>query len=167
MRYLLTREGRDLEVQIEPDGAGFRVTLEGRSHHVDATLGETLRARIDTRPVEGRVSRRGDTLEVELRGRVHRFRVRDPRAPKLARRKSQEDASRGELHAPMPGLVVQVLAHEGEEVEAGHPVVVVEAMKMQNALVAPVKGRVLSIPVTPGTAVESGQLLLAIAPEES
>jgi biotin carboxyl carrier protein len=67
----------------------------------------------------------------------------------------------------MPGLVVQVLAHEGEDVEAGHPVVVVEAMKMQNALVAPIKGRVISIPVTPGTAVESGQLLLAIAPEES
>jgi len=167
MNYLLTREGRDLEVQIEPDGQGFRVTLEGRPHHVDATLGDTLRARIDTRPVEGWVIRRGDSLEVELRGRVYRFRVRDPRAPKLARRKSQEDASRGELHAPMPGLVVQVLAHEGEEVEAGHPVVVVEAMKMQNALVAPLKGRVISIPVTPGTAVESGQLLLAIAPEES
>jgi biotin carboxyl carrier protein len=169
MRYLLTREGRDLEVQVEPDGAGYRVTLEGRPHHVDATTaaGETMRVRIDTRPVEGWVSRRGDTLEVELRGCVYRFRVRDPRAPKLARRKSQEDSSRGELHAPMPGLVVQVLAHEGEEVEAGHPVVVVEAMKMQNALVAPIKGRVISIPVTPGTAVESGQLLLAIAPEES
>jgi len=42
----------------------------------------------------------------------------------------------------------------------------VEAMKMQNALVAPLKGRVRTIPVAPGTAVETGQLLLAITPEE-
>ena len=166
MRYLLTREGQDLEAQVEPEGAGHRVTIEGRSHHVDGALGETMRVRVDARAVEGWVSRRGDTLEVELRGRAYRFRVRDPRAPKLTRRRSSEDAARGELHAPMPGLVVQVLTHEGEEVEAGHPVVVVEAMKMQNALVAPLKGRVTSIPVTPGTAVESGQLLLAITPEE-
>ena len=165
MKLLLTRDGRDLEVEVEPDGQGFRVTLEGRTHHVDATTGETVRARIDARPVEGWVSRRGDTLEVELRGRRYHFRVRDPRAPKVTRRKSQEDASRGELHAPMPGLVLQIMAHVGEEVEAGHPVIVVEAMKMQNALVAPLKGRVISIPVTPGTAVETGQLLLAIAPE--
>jgi len=106
-------------------------------------------------------------IVVERRGRTFRFRVRDPRAPKLSRRRSLEDASRGELHAPMPGLVVQVLTHEGEEVEAGRPVVVVEAMKMQNALVAPLTGRVRSIPVTPGTAVETGQLLLAITPVEA
>ncbi len=166
MRYLLTRDGQDLEVLLESEGQGFRVTLEGRTHHVEAAVGDAIRARIDQRPVEGWVSRRGDALEVELRGRAYRFRTRDPRAPKLTRRKSSEDASRGELHAPMPGLVVQVLTHEGEEVEAGHPVVVVEAMKMQNALVAPLKGRVTSIPVAPGTAVESGQLLLAITPSE-
>ena len=166
MRFLLSRGEQDLEVLVEPADAGYRVTLEGHAHHVDGVLGETMRMRIDARPVEGWVSRQGDALEVELGGRAYRFRVRDPRAPKLARRKSQEDASRGELHAPMPGLVVQVLTHEGEEVEAGHPLVIVEAMKMQNALVAPLKGRVKFIPVTPGTVVESGQLLLAITPEE-
>jgi biotin carboxyl carrier protein len=166
MKILLSRGDQDLEVLVEPEDAAYRVTLEGRSHLVDGVLGEAMRVRIDARPVQGWASRRGGAVEVELGGRMYRFRVRDPRAPKLARRKSQEDSSRGNLHAPMPGLVVQVLTHEGEEVEEGHPVVVIEAMKMQNALVAPVKGRVRSIPVTPGTAVESGQLLLAITPEE-
>jgi biotin carboxyl carrier protein len=135
-------------------------------HRIDGIIGESMRVRIDGRPVEAWVTRQGDSIAVELGGLTHRFRVRDPRAPKLARRPSREDASRGELLAPMPGLVVQVLTHEGEEVEAGHPLVVVEAMKMQNALLAPLKGRVRSIPVAPGTAVESGQLLLAITPEE-
>ncbi len=166
MKILFSKGATDLEAAVEADGAGYRVTLGGRAYHVDGVVGEAMRVRIDARPVEAWVTRQGDTLAVERDGRVFRFRVRDPRAPKLARRRSQEDSSRGELHAPMPGLVVQVLTHEGEEVEAGHPLVVVEAMKMQNALVAPLKGRVRAIAVAPGTVVESGQLLLAITPEE-
>ncbi len=166
MNVLLSKGSEDLEVAVVAEETGYRVTLRGRTVHVDGTVGESMRVRIDARPVEAWVRRQGETITVERDGRVFRFRLRDPRAPKLARRRSREDSSRGELHAPMPGLVVQVLTHEGEDVEAGHPVVVVEAMKMQNALVAPLKGRVRSIPVAPGTAVESGQLLLAITPEE-
>ena len=167
MKILLSSGAEDLEVTVEPEDAGYRVTHQGCAHRIDGVAGEAMRVRIDARPVEARVRRKGDSIEVELGGSVHRFRLRDPRAPKLARRRSQEDSTRGELHAPMPGLVVQVLTHEGAEVEAGHPLVIVEAMKMQNALLAPLKGRVRSIPVSPGTAVESGQLLLAITPEES
>ena len=166
MKILLSRGAEDLEATIEPEGEGWRVTLQGRTHHVDGTVGESMRVRIDARPVEAWVTRKDDSLLVERDSRIFSFRVRDARAPRLARRRLGEDAARGELHAPMPGLVVQVLTHEGEDVEAGHPLVVVEAMKMQNALVAPLKGRVRAIPVAPGTAVETGQLLLAITPAE-
>jgi len=166
MKILLSRGAEDLEASVEPEGDGWRVTLGGRTYHVDGAVGESMRVRIDARPVEAWITRKGDTLRVERDSRVFSFRVRDARAPRLARRRLSEDVTRGELHAPMPGLVVQVLTHEGEEVEAGHPLVVVEAMKMQNALVAPLKGRVRAIPVSPGTAVETGQLLLAITPAE-
>ena len=104
---------------------------------------------------------------VELRGRAYRFRARDARAPKLARRGGGADLARGELHAPMPGLVVGLLAQVGDVVVAGTPLVVVEAMKMQNALVAPVSGRVAAIAVKPGVAVDSGQLLVTVAAEEA
>jgi biotin carboxyl carrier protein len=66
----------------------------------------------------------------------------------------------------MPGLIVDLLAEVGSTVEAGQPVVIVEAMKMQNALVAPLKGRVAQVSVAAGAAVESGQLLMTIQPEE-
>jgi biotin carboxyl carrier protein len=167
MKILLTKGGQDLEIDVEPEGSAYRVTLGDRTHRVDGAIESAMRVRIDGRPVEGWVRRQAETIVVDLRGRALRFRVRDPRAPKLSRRRSLEDAARGELHAPMPGLVVQVLTHEGEEVEAGRPVVVVEAMKMQNALPAPISGRVRSIPVAPGSAVETGQLLLAITPAEA
>jgi biotin carboxyl carrier protein len=64
--------------------------------------------------------------------------------------------------APMPGRVVRVLVAAGDEVDAHQPVVVVEAMKMENELRAPRAGHVKEIAVTPGTSVEAGRVLAVI-----
>jgi biotin carboxyl carrier protein len=64
--------------------------------------------------------------------------------------------------APMPGRVVRVLVAPGDEVERRQPVVVVEAMKMENELRSPKAGRVKDVPVTPGTSVEAGRVLVVI-----
>ena len=165
MSVVLTREGRDRAIDVTPSGDGFVVTVDGKEHRVEGTFGGLMRVRIDDRPVEASVRRQGLDLVVEIRGRTYLYRPRDPRAPKLARR-SVADQARGELHAPMPGLVVDVMVAEGDTVEAGQPVVVVEAMKMQNALTAPLSGRVRAVRVTAGATVDSGALLLAIQPEE-
>jgi len=165
MKFLLSRGARDFEATVEPAGDGFRVTLDGAPHHIEGTVGPTLRVRVDARPVEASARREGDVLTVDLGGRAYAFRLRDTRAPRVARRPADERAHRGALHAPMPGLVVEVLVQPGETVEAGRPVLVVEAMKMQNALPAPISGRVRSVAVGSGTVVESGALLLTIEPE--
>jgi pyruvate carboxylase subunit B len=164
MSVVLTRDGRDRTVDVTPSGDGFIVTVEGKEHHVEGAFGGVMRVRIDDRPVEASVRRQGLDLVVEIRGRIYLYRPRDPRAPKLAR-KSVADQARGELHAPMPGLVVDVMVAEGDTVEAGQPVVVVEAMKMQNALTAPLAGRVTAVRVATGATVDSGALLLAISPD--
>ena len=64
--------------------------------------------------------------------------------------------------APMPGRVVRVLVSEGDEVEARQPVVVIEAMKMENELRAPAAGRVREVAASPGTSVEAGRVLVVI-----
>jgi pyruvate carboxylase subunit B len=66
------------------------------------------------------------------------------------------------LKAPMPGLVVRVLTSEGSEVRAGEPLVVMEAMKMENELRAPSAGRVRIVHVKPGDTVEKGVVLVEI-----
>ena len=164
MTVRLALGGRDIDVAVEPSGAGFLVTLGGTTHRVEGVIGPRLRVRVDARPVEAAARHDGETIVIELGGREYEFRERNARAPRLAKRARAPSGHHGELHAPMPGLVVDVLADVGERVEAGRPVVVIEAMKMQNALAAPVTGRVASISVTPGAAVESGQLLLVIEP---
>ena len=64
--------------------------------------------------------------------------------------------------APMPGRVVRVLVALGDEVAVRQPVVVVEAMKMENELRSPKAGRVKELNVAPGTSVDAGRVLLVI-----
>ena len=73
-------------------------------------------------------------------------------------------AAHGEqkVSAPMPGRVVRVLVAPGDTVEARQPVVVVEAMKMENELRSPKAGRVKDVAVSPGTSVEAGRVLVVI-----
>jgi pyruvate carboxylase subunit B len=68
----------------------------------------------------------------------------------------------GAVVAPMPGLVVRVHVVEGQQVEAGAGLVVVEAMKMENELRAPRAGAVGKIHVTVGQTVEKGALLVTV-----
>ncbi|MBM3329879.1 MAG: acetyl-CoA carboxylase biotin carboxyl carrier protein subunit, partial [Calditrichaeota bacterium] len=68
----------------------------------------------------------------------------------------------GELHAPMPGLVVKMLASTGDRVDKGAGLVVVEAMKMENEFRSPVAGIVREVRVQPGQTVEKGELLVSI-----
>jgi pyruvate carboxylase subunit B len=60
----------------------------------------------------------------------------------------------------MPGLVVRVSATAGQTVAAGQGLIVLEAMKMENELRAPAAGRVTSVRVSEGQAVEKGQVLI-------
>jgi len=64
--------------------------------------------------------------------------------------------------APMPGKVVRVLVAPGDDVKARQPLVVVEAMKMENELSSPRDGRVSDVAVAPGVSVEAGRLLVVV-----
>ena len=64
----------------------------------------------------------------------------------------------------MPGLVVKVEVEEGDLVEVGTGLLIVEAMKMENELVAEAPARIGGVHVVPGQAVEKGQLLMDMLP---
>ncbi len=69
----------------------------------------------------------------------------------------------GTLLSPMPGKIVKLLVREGDEVSAGTPLIVVEAMKMENELTSPKSGVVQKLHVRPGEAVEGGAPLVTVA----
>lgn len=68
----------------------------------------------------------------------------------------------GAVLSPMAGLVKSILVHEGDAVQAGQPLVILDAMKMENKITAPQAGTVASIEVQEGQSVQEGQALLAL-----
>jgi propionyl-CoA carboxylase alpha chain len=68
----------------------------------------------------------------------------------------------GSLLAPMPGTVVTVAVEKGHQVEAGQPVLVLEAMKMQHTVTAPTGGTVTELDVRPGDQVAAGEVLAVV-----
>lgn len=65
-----------------------------------------------------------------------------------------------DLKAPMPGLVLQVLVEPGQEIKKGDKILILEAMKMENAIKSPADVTVAQVHVKPGTAVDKNQLLI-------
>ena len=162
MRYIVNLAGRDIEVEVDGD----LVTVEGstRTASLRAIPGTpTRQLLIDGRPtaLTMRSSGRGQwTLEVG--GDRWDAEVVDERTRHIRSLTAGVERPRGPvtLRAPMPGLVLRILAEPGQEVVAGAGLVVLEAMKMENELRSPAAGIVGAIRVQPGQAVEKGQALV-------
>ncbi len=106
----------------------------------------------------------GDVVHVSKGGHAWRVGVVDPRKAALSMGDTGEV---GAIVTPMPGVIVRLLVAEGDTVTKGQPVLVVEAMKMENEFKAPCDGVIERIPVTAGQSVDSGALLAVITPEAS
>ncbi|MGH3593651.1 MAG: acetyl-CoA carboxylase biotin carboxyl carrier protein subunit, partial [Pseudonocardiaceae bacterium] len=68
----------------------------------------------------------------------------------------------GTVHAPMPGTIIAVDVAEGQQVTAGARLLVLEAMKMEHVLTAPIDGVVRELRARPGTTVERDTVLLTL-----
>lgn len=119
---------------------------------------------VDGRSVPVSVEPAGaDALRVTIDGQRTEVQVKDERDLLIEEFGLGEDlAAGGEVRAPMPGLVLDVLVEEGEDVEAEQGLLVLEAMKMENELKAPAAGVVRTIHTTSGDAVDKDALLIEI-----
>ncbi|TVQ90087.1 MAG: biotin/lipoyl-binding protein [Deltaproteobacteria bacterium] len=165
MELLITLEGTTTAVEVTPvDEGRYRIALEGAEPiEVEAeelSRGEwSLRVQQE-RAVVGALASRGE-VAVQVAGRGMAGTALDARRAAL---RLGGAGGLGDVSTQMPGVVVRLLCTEGAEVVEGQPVIVVEAMKMENELKAPVSGVVRAIHVTSGQAVESGALLIHIEP---
>ena len=171
MTFEIEVNGRLRIVAIERAGSApgrFRVTVDGVARLVDAQrAGEYGVSMLfsECADASGTVhiaplSERGELL-AHIAGRTTRVVVNGRRTRHGA---GDAVAAHGEqsVAAPMPGRVVRVLVAAGEDVEARQPLVVVEAMKMENELRSPKAGRVKSVGVSAGTSVEAGRVLVVV-----
>ena len=149
-------------VELERNASGWRILLDGRTVNADAVeiAPYTLSILLNGQSYEIRVSPAPDGKLILQTG-THEFtaEVIDPRAWSGRRHGSVEAEGRQQIVAPMPGKVVRLLVKEGDRVEAGQGLLVVEAMKMQNEIRSPKSGTVERILAMEGQPVNSGEIL--------
>ena len=119
---------------------------------------------VDGKSFEGFVYPGEEKWEVLLMGQQFQVMVEDEREKRLKAAAGSAVSEAGEYHlkAPMPGMVVSIPVEEGQEIEKGQVVLILESMKMQNELKSPRAGTVGRIRVKPGESVEQRQTLLSV-----
>ncbi len=101
---------------------------------------------------------------VSIRSEQFQVQVQDERSRRLNQARKMPTLPDGELavSAPIPGLVVKVLVAAGDTIEEGQPLVILEAMKMENEIRSMRTGVVKSIEVAPGQRVEQNAVLIVL-----
>ncbi len=163
-RYRLDeREGNftfELEGEIQ-DGllAGISLDIESRD------TGEGLCRTESGRTYPFAWAWVGPELHLWLDGDLFVFQRADSSTNSGRRRGNASADQPGDVLAPMPGVVLEVLVAEGERVERNQTVMIMESMKMELVITAPRTGVVRRIAVQPGDQVDRGMRLLELAPE--
>ena len=166
MRYTATVDGRTVEVEVIERGGATLVRAGGREMRAEMARirGDgawTLRLGSRTRCVV--VGDDGDGEFVTLGSRSYRVEVEDEREAAAHAVRGPSASGPRVIRSVMPGIVREVLAAEGAEVAEKVPLLVLEAMKMQNEVRADRAGRVLRIHVAPGTTVARGDPLVTLS----
>jgi biotin carboxyl carrier protein len=156
-------DGRDFEIEmdgIQPTQKKIQVAVNGDC--VDVTLPEPSQALNDVEwlVVNGRplqVIFDPSLHWVQSSNGLHRLDIRDLEAPFSTPR-----LANGRIKAPIPGLIKHILVQPGESVEMGQPILVLEAMKMENEIRSPRQGIINEMHVKSGQEVSLHQLLVEI-----
>jgi biotin carboxyl carrier protein len=182
LRYEVEIQGRVRQVALERMGDGFAIAVDGRARHVQAARSDAQTLSLIVREVLPKGDTTQPSASTSRVARSYEAVVAPEHDPasltifvgatavpvmingRRRRRNEGTAAARGpqRLLAAMPGKVVRLLVKPGDRVEAGQPLVVVEAMKMENELRAGRSGTVTEIHVKEGASVEAGSQLVVI-----
>jgi len=164
MRYFVALGAREIPVDVTalPSG-GWNVRIDGKEVAVDAVrAGDCLSVRVDGRVIDLLLDGSPPNVKFVASG------VRGDAAIETERTRASLSLHRGAaakaeyVTAPMPGRIVRVMVAPGDSVESGAPLIVIEAMKMENELHALHPARIGGVLVKAGDTVERGAKLISL-----
>ena len=164
MRYISTIGEQEFSIEITDEQ---NILLDGESLAVDFdAIGEqsVFSLLLDGKSYEAYVYPEDGTIQVLLHGRAFSVRVEDEREKQLRITFGRPKGEQAEYHlrAPMPGLVASILVVEGQQVQEGDVLVILESMKMQNELRSARAGTVTRLQIKPGDRVNQQEIMLSV-----
>jgi len=168
MKFWSQLGARELDIEVKVEARHLEVDTGERRLEADFVPlpdGEVYSLLVDGKVHEVAVEDDGAFIWVTIHGQRHKVAVRHPLEKTLREvRRADAKASGEVVESPIPGLVVAIKVELGDVVPAGAAVAIVEAMKMQNELIAQQPGIVEAIHVTERQTVEAGQKLVTLRP---
>lgn len=158
----------DREYQIDLSGNGQSGTINGESFELDVQKNNASTYHIikDQKSYNIEIVKadyQEKTFELNINGNPYTIEAQDEFDLLLAQlgMSNLNDVKVNEVKAPMPGLVVDVLVNVGDSVAKNDPILILEAMKMENILKSPTEGIIKSINTMKGSAVEKNHVLIS------
>jgi biotin carboxyl carrier protein len=160
-------DGVEKEIDVEKKGDSYLFTIEGRRYQVSAQplANGALTFFVGSRSYVAHISNGEGGKHLAIGGR--NFFIEGDREDGNRRAGAGASAQAdGKVESPMPGNIIAVNVKVGDVVEADQAVVVIESMKMQNEITAPVAGVVEKVNCSVGEQVNFGKVLVEIKPKE-
>ena len=163
MKYEVIVEGETFLIEIEDE----KILVNGQAHAVDMQSIDDLSLYsllVDHNSYETFIEEEEGQFQVLLQtGEMYNVQVKGGRPrPTVVKKPFRIPGVETTINAPMPGLVVDVLAVEGQQIVAGEVLVILESMKMENELRAQWDGTVQSVHVRPGDVAGQDQALVTV-----
>ena len=164
MRYIAYVNDKEFEIEIDGED---EIIVNGDAYKINFRYldgGGVLSLLLNNRSFEAVINEGEDSWEVLMQGAFYNVQVQDERAYRLAQARGSGPGVTGEavIRSPMPGLIVNVPVQEGDLVQKGEQVIILESMKMENELRAPRDGVISRVAVGNGDSVEKDQVLVVI-----
>jgi biotin carboxyl carrier protein len=164
MVYDVTIDEKDFRLELERKETGWQCRLDGRNIEMNAVLArrDVLSILIDGKAYEIKREHTATDTHLWVGSVCYLAELRDPRSLRGRKGAGADDKGPKRILAPMPGKVVRMLVDQGQPVEAGQSILVVEAMKMQNEIKSPKKGMLQKIVAIEGGNVNAGDVLAIV-----
>jgi biotin carboxyl carrier protein len=158
---------REFHLEIDPNSSIARINNEIFEYEIVVHDKDRILLRSGTRLYKfDNICVDGNNVTFAMNGVSFDAEVKDARDILLEQLgfQNQKQTNAGSLRAPMPGKILEIMVQAGDTVAAGEPLMILEAMKMENELKAPSGGKISSLLVKTGDKVEKNQNLIVISP---
>ena len=165
MKYNVRIAGKTRVVELGQQNGAWKISLDGNALDANAVevAPNTFSVLLNGESHQIRIAPRSDgSLTLHTGLAEYQAEVNDLRAWRGRRHGALEAEGSQQVAAPMPGKVVRLLVKQGDTVEVGQGLLVVEAMKMQNEIRSPKSGKVERLFAQEGQAVNAGEVLLSV-----
>jgi glutaconyl-CoA/methylmalonyl-CoA decarboxylase subunit gamma len=177
MLYYISLNGREFPLTSSESSVAGRPRLAGAAGPLDVAVlsaaeggrpalvvvdGAVYRVQVGARPKGSSPRRAAEPLRTVINGQPVSMTLETELERRVRPNRNKTAVTQSRVLAPMPGRVVKVNVRAGDVVEAGAPLLGIEAMKMENELLAPSAGKIAKVTVQVGSTVEADQELIVI-----